>query len=240
MNSTGSERWISKQLLNCLYGVFGRKQSFIETINVHNSDIHKYVATNIIKTIIPINNEISTLLLVKNIDSNLISELNNTCEIEIKTSHNNIKSNVAIARAITAYARIHMINLKFLLNSLGINIYYSDTDSLFTDKPIPQHLIGKDLGLLKEELNGLIINKSLFLGIKQYGYLYFDNNNNKIEKSVFAGVKRDSLSLSEIIDLFNGKSIIKIINTRFYIYLNNLSIKIKPMKLTIIKNLIKY
>lgn len=84
MTSTGSERWISKQLLNCLYGVFGRKQSFIETINVYNSDIPKYVITNIIKTIIPINDEISTLLIVKNIDSKLISELNNTCFVEIK------------------------------------------------------------------------------------------------------------------------------------------------------------
>jgi len=87
MTSTGSERWIAKLLINCLYGVFGRKQSLIETINVYNSDIEKYVISNIIKTIIPINNDISTLLLIKNVDSNLIRELNNTCSIEI----NNLK-----------------------------------------------------------------------------------------------------------------------------------------------------
>ena len=30
-------------------------------------------------------------------------------------------------------------------------------------------------------------------------------NNSKIEKSIFAGVPRDSLNFSEIIDIFNGK-----------------------------------
>jgi hypothetical protein len=150
--------------------VFGRKQSLIETINVYNSDIEKYVISNIIKTIIPINNEISTLLLIKNVDSNLIKELNNTCLIKINNIQKSIKTNVAIASAITSYARIHMINLKIYLLNLGIKIYYSDTDSLFTDKPIPSHLIGKDLGLLKDEMNGLIIKEAYFLGIKQYGY----------------------------------------------------------------------
>ena len=133
MTSTGSERWIVKLLLNCLYGVFGRKQSLIKTINVYNSDIEKYVISNIIKTIIPINNDISTLLLIKNVDSNLIKELNNTCSIEINNLQKIIKSNVAIASAITSYARIQMINLKIYLKNLGINIYYSDTDSLFTN-----------------------------------------------------------------------------------------------------------
>jgi hypothetical protein len=133
-----------------------------------------------------------------------------------------------------------MINLKILLNSLGINIYYSDTDSLFTDKPIPPHLIGKDLGLLKDELNGLVINKAFFLGIKQYGYWYNNDNNTKIEKSVFSGVKRDSLKLSEIIDLFNNKTITKNNNVRFFRSLTNLSIKIKPIKINIKKNVINY
>ena len=128
-----------------------------------------------------------------------------------------------------------MINLKFYLKNLGINIYYSDTDSLFTNKPIPSHLIGKELGLLKDEMNGLTIKEAYFIGIIQYGYWYLDSKKNKIEKSIFAGVKRDSLSFLEIIDLFNNKTIIKNINVRFFRYLDNLSIKIKPIKINLIK-----
>jgi hypothetical protein len=164
--------------------------------------------------------------------------LNNTCSIEINNPQKVVKSNVAIASAITSYARIHMIILKIYLHSLGINIYYSDTDSLFTDKPIPSHLIGKDLGLLKDEMNGMIIKEAYFLGIKQYGYWFNNDNNIKIEKSIFSGVKRNSLKFSEIIDLFNNKTITKNTNVRFFRSLINLSIKIKPIKLNK-KNLIK-
>ena len=140
--------------------MFGRKQIFIETINVYNSEIAKYVVTNIIKTIIPINADILTLLIVKNIDSKLISELNNTCFVKMKNSHNSIKSNVSIASAITSYARIYM--MKFKINS---DVYYTDTDSIFTKTKINPNLIGKELGLMKEELNGLTIKKCYFLGI---------------------------------------------------------------------------
>jgi hypothetical protein len=48
-------------------------------------------------------------------------------------------------------------------------------------------------------------------------------------------VKRDSLSFQEIIDLFNGKTITTKINVRFFRSLNNLSIKIKPVKINITK-----
>jgi hypothetical protein len=63
-----------------------------------------------------------------------------------------------------------MIKIKVLCIELGIKIYYSDTDSIFTDKPLPDYLIGNDLGLLKDELNGLVIKQGYFLGIKNYGY----------------------------------------------------------------------
>jgi hypothetical protein len=50
--------------------------------------------------------------------------------------------------------------------------------------------VGKDLGQLKDELNGGIIKKAYFLGIKKYGYI--DDKDNI--HSVFSGVERNSLS----------------------------------------------
>jgi len=44
-----------------------------------------------------------------------------------------------------------MAKLKILFKELWITILYSDTDSFYTDKPIPYHLIGKELGKLKLE-----------------------------------------------------------------------------------------
>ena len=230
MNSTGSERWISKILLNSLYGLFGRKLELLETVNIYNSDLEKYMSTNIIKCIIPINKDISTLLMIKNIDSKLIKELNNTCLIEIKNFDNSVKSNVAIAAAITAYARIHMINFK-----LNYDVVYTDTDSIFTTTKIDSNLIGKELGLMKQELDNLKIKEAYFLGIKQYGYWFVNSEGKKIEKSIFAGVKRNSLSFNEIKILFKGETITKLIKTRFFKSLQNLSIKIKTHKLTISK-----
>ena len=75
-------------------------------------------------------------------------------------------------------------------------VVYSDTDSLFTTDLTPfLHLIGKELGEFKDELEGLVIDRAIFLGIKQYGFQYTDTNGITITKSVFAGVKRNTLPL---------------------------------------------
>ena len=89
-------------------------------------------------------------------------------------------SNVAIASAVTAYARIHMIQFKN-----NENCFYTDTDSIFTDKPLDIKFMGKEIGLMKDEMNGIIINKGLFLGIKKYGYQYLDAEGNLIDTSVY-------------------------------------------------------
>jgi hypothetical protein len=75
-------------------------------------------------------------------------------------------------------------------NNPEFNLLYSDTDSAFVDKPLPDYLIGKELGKLKDELNGGVIKKGYFLGIKKYGYI--DENN--IVHSIFSGIERNSLS----------------------------------------------
>jgi hypothetical protein len=77
-----------------------------------------------------------------------------------------------------------------LLIKLGIKLYYTDTDSIFTDKELPEYLIGKALGQLKDELNGGVIKKAYFLGIKKYGYI---DNNDKTH-STFSGIERNSLT----------------------------------------------
>ena len=155
MNSVGAERWISKLLQNSLYGLFGRKQEIIETLTINRSDIHMYIVTNVIKTIIPIDEYRCTILMVKNINFDMVRELNLNFSLGIKEYSKTINSNVAIASAITAYARIHMIPFK-----VDPNTKYTDTDSIFTTKKLPDSLIGKDLGLMKDELSGCKISEA--------------------------------------------------------------------------------
>jgi DNA polymerase elongation subunit (family B) len=73
---------------------------------------------------------------------------------------------IVIAAAITAYARIHMSQFK---NNSNYNLYYSDTDSIYIDKPLNKSLVNnKVLGLMKLEN---VLNKAIFLAPKMY---YFE------------------------------------------------------------------
>lgn len=191
-NATGPKRYIAKFMLNNLYGIFGRKTEELQTINIHVDDLPKYLLTTIIKSIISIDEDNMILLIVKNLNNDIINKLNSTVTFENFELPGGIdkpsNSNVAIASAVTSYARMHMITFK-----TNYNVIYTDTDSIFTTDKLPDELIGSELGLMKDELDGGIIEAGYFLGIKQYGFKYTDNGQIK-EKSVFAGVKRNSLT----------------------------------------------
>jgi hypothetical protein len=70
---------------------------------------------------------------------------------------------IAIAAAITAYSRIHMTQFK---NNPKINLYYTDTDSIYTDSKLDDYFIdSKVLGKLKLEY---ICKRAIFLTPKVY------------------------------------------------------------------------
>lgn len=212
-NSTGSNRFIAKLHLNTLYGYFGRKQDNIITITVKNVDLPYYILNYRIKNIININDHYSSILIIKENDIELNKYLNVLLSTKILNNklplkfNSFIMSNVAIASAVTAYARIHMIQFKN-----NENCFYTDTDSIFTNKPLDLEFIGKDLGQMKDELDGVVIDlqrRGIFLGIKKYGYQYQDSLRRGVltDKSVISGVERDTISFVDIENVFNGKTI---------------------------------
>lgn len=70
----------------------------------------------------------------------------NTMLDGFKQTHN---VSIIIASAITAYARVHMSQFK---NNPDFTLYYTDTDSAYFDKPLPDHLVdSKVLGKMKLE-----------------------------------------------------------------------------------------
>lgn len=59
-------------------------------------------------------------------------------------------TSIAISAAITAYAKIYITKLKLDILKLGADLYYSDTDSIVTNKKLPTSMVSdKRLGLLK-------------------------------------------------------------------------------------------
>ncbi len=181
-----------------------------------------------IKNIIEINDDIVTLLLHSNINTELLDELNTTLETDYINFELNVKSNVAIAAAVTSYARIDMIP-----HILDPNTVYTDTDSIFTKTELSKELVGDDLGMMKDELKGLTIQEAIFLDIKKYGYYYYDKNGTKVEKSVVAGVERNSLSFDDIKNIFNGEIITRNIPSRFYKSFKDLNISVETTQISI-------
>jgi hypothetical protein len=80
---------------------------------------------------------------------------------------------------------------------------------VFSGNKLAGKFIGSELGLMKDELNGLTIKEGYFLGIKKYGYQYLDKNNNLVTKSTFSGIEKNSLTFDEIIKLFQGEQLVK-------------------------------
>jgi hypothetical protein len=117
----------------------------------------------------------------------------------ISSDQHHIMSNVAIASAVTAYARIVMIPFKIDPNTL-----YTDTDSYFTTTPIDPSLIGDSLGLMKDEMKGIVIQEAIFLGPKKYGYWYIDEVGNKVKDTRFYKVINWSIKIVLIINLIVG------------------------------------
>jgi len=110
----------------------------------------------------------------KNDEIKNIIELGNKSMIIYRTHQANINTmldgnkqthnvSIAIASAITAYARIHMSQFK---NNPDYKLFYSDTDSIYIDKPLHEDLINsKVLGLMKLECT---LIDAIFLSPKMY------------------------------------------------------------------------
>lgn len=181
---------IAKLLLNSLYDKFGMKtditkvemfdlstpsgeKEFEELLNIYGEAIHDYVRFD------------DTVIIVR--DSSIELKYD-----ESEDMYHGLDINIAIASAITSYARVTMSHFK---NNPDYNLYYSDTDSVVIDKELPEEMVGNNLGQLKLEHT---IKKAVFLAPKVYGLI--DTNGDKIIK-----VKGISNSISndlEFRDLF--------------------------------------
>jgi hypothetical protein len=154
---TDPMNYIAKILMNSSYGRFGMDDRFDEIRIMNEKDYKKFEKKyiNFINDIIILDNKY--LVKIKNQD-----DLNNF--LDNGSLNHNI--NIAIAAAITSYARIEMSQYK---NNPNYKLYYTDTDSIYINKPLPDSMVSEmELGKMKLEF---ISNKAIFLAPKVYGYL---------------------------------------------------------------------
>jgi hypothetical protein len=177
-------RFIAKMQLNQLYGYFGRSIDLIITKNVNREELNNILLTRVVSNVIEINSDTFIVLMKGNLNHDMIKQIKDHIDLTgLKDINKNIKSNVAISAAVTAYAQIEMMKYQALFPD---NIYYTDTDSIFLDVPLSNEMVGNELGQMKDELIKLdtkIINKAIFLGNKQYAYTFINSKNVNIHLS---------------------------------------------------------
>jgi len=107
------------------------------------------------------------------------------------------QTNVPIAAAVTAYSRMIINQFKLLALKQGLEIYYSDTDSLVTNGPLPREYCDEArLGMLKLEQ---VFKEGIFAAPKIY-YLELENGSTITKCKGYSG----KLSKTQYLELLGG------------------------------------
>lgn len=134
---------------------------------------------------------------------------------------------MSVASAITAYSRVFMSQYK---NIPGFKILYTDTDCLFTEKPLDPKVMGNKLGQWKQEN---VFDKIVLLAPKVYGGVTTDGR----EITKVKGLK-NKISFNQLEKLLKKDSSIKIDQEKWFknIKSGNISIKDQIYTLSITEN----
>lgn len=188
--------YIAKILLNSLYGRFGMRDDFSHSY-IYDYSKYKKVERKYS------DGKIDLLDTVQLGDKYLVTLKDH--KVALKTDLNYSREthnvNIAIASAVTAYARIHMSQFKDpkFLKDNKLNLYYTDTDSAYFDGPISDSFISSTI-LGKLKLEG-VYDKALFLAPKVYA---LENKDSKVIKVKGLSNKiLDSITISDLEHLLN-------------------------------------
>jgi hypothetical protein len=149
LNKQPTIRNMAKLLMNSMYGRFGMKPSILET-HIWNQD-----QIDSLEPYWELQSALSygELYLVSiQLNKDKFIELQGQASLKKMLTNLSNKTNVAIAAAVTAYSRIIINQFKLEALALGLDLYYSDTDSLVLSGELPSEMIDSaTLGKLKLE-----------------------------------------------------------------------------------------
>jgi DNA polymerase elongation subunit (family B) len=154
-------RNIAKLLMNSMYGRFGMHTELIKNAFFKREEIEGLSRKYNILQEIPLGSLILTAYALKDPIIMAPNPLRRTYAARGKGNSKFLKSflesvpgntNVAIASAVTAYSRMIINEYKLIALNEKLQIYYSDTDSLVLNGPLPpEYLYSATLGKLKLE-----------------------------------------------------------------------------------------
>lgn len=143
---------ISKLLLNSLYGRLGMSPDMETNVIVNSDELLKIIRKHVVTNTISFKN-----------GKELVTFFDNSLSETTEGYKRTINISIPISLAVTANARVHMSQFKTMK---GVEVYYSDTDSIDIDKPLDPELVGPELGKMKLEH---IFNEAIYLAPKVYG-----------------------------------------------------------------------
>jgi hypothetical protein len=162
--------YIAKLLMNSLYGKFGMKLEGKTLVDIFNTstDEGKLALEKLldergeaVKDYVDLKDGYHLVVTDPDFDPDRFAS---TTPSEV---YHGPDVNIAVAATITAGARVFMSRFKNNPELVG-NLYYSDTDSIVIDKPLPADLVGGALGQLKLEH---MIKRAVFIAPKVYGLI---------------------------------------------------------------------
>jgi len=211
-----AKRNIAKLLMNSTYGRFGMHISNAISTIVPEKDAITIMRGFEVYRSIPFTNGFELIEYNPTPDPKAI-ELGLVTSQEIKPflSDNSQlhETNVPIAAAITAHSRIIINSYKMQALKLGIDVIYSDTDSLVVNKKVPDSwLDSTEFGKFKLEH---IIKEGFFIAPKLYYLDAIDPNTGKSYSVSKSRGYNGSLNLDQIKLLYEGKSI-SLSTTKWY------------------------
>ena len=108
--------------------------------------------------------------------------------------------------------------MSYLKNLDGYTLYYSDTDSIDVEKPLPDTFVGPDLGQMKLEH---IFIEAVYLGPKMYGAI--------TKKDVIVKIKglKNPVSFEQLLSLLKKGAILTSPNQKWYKNMSKSYIQIK-------------
>jgi DNA polymerase type B, organellar and viral len=179
----------AKLLLNSLYGKFAQKD-FTNTIICDGlAEALEIIGSNKLLNIIDMDDV----------------ELGIIVEYENKSSP--LQNIGKLAKLSSYIAALSRCNLHRAMRSAGFeNIYYCDTDSIFTEKELPSDMIHESIcGKWKRE-NTHPITRAVFSAPKTYCY-----EENKILVKKAKGIYKDDMCYDDYVKLVNGETVSKTI-----------------------------
>lgn len=210
---------ISKMLMNSLYGRFG--------MNPYRES-HQIVDT------------LSNPTFYQDYDVNNVIDLSNGKELVSFLDFNKQSDfepirniSIVIAMAISAYGRIHMSQFK---NKVDYDLYYTDTDSIFINKPLPISFIDDKMGSMKLEN---IFDEAIFIAPKVYGGVISNNVTNLNETIlVIRGLKlteKESMNYFTVKEIMKKEGKITLTQDKWHRDISNSTIKVTKELFTIMK-----